>query len=359
MRSEKFAPRDSLPSNWILNQKYSGVSNSSMIKDVLNLINGSKEIVVVSSFFLAHGEIEQALVNAAMDNVRCYVMFATEVRLRQEGMSDEFMKKAYNKHIETLRKLSGIVLIRASTNFHAKIILSDPYTAPRGMLLTANLTEEALGRNQELAVHLTENEIVESMKVIRWAFWEYAEHEVLDNKGNVLPCRPLGKTKEYKCSSNVLQTTPNYKTIKDELMNSINHTKSIIISSYGWDKENPLVKKLCDLAKQGISVTVLTRPRAQHTKLFIQMKTAGIRILGFKWLHAKAIITDSQTIVMSANIEKNGLYNGFELGIKLDDTRADKIQNILKHWIENHQYEFTLPDKKESPIINNEKFSKK
>ena len=89
-------------------------------------------------------------------------------------------------------------MIHSSNNFHAKIILCDPNTEPRGMLLTANLTHEALGRNQELSVHLTKNEIIENMKILRWAFWEYAENEIIDNKGTFYAYRPLNEITEYE-----------------------------------------------------------------------------------------------------------------------------------------------------------------
>ena len=101
-----------------------------MVNDVINMINASKSFLVISSFFLAHTDIENALIKAANNGVRCYVMFATNVRLQQEGANDEFTKKAYERHSETLRKLAGKVLIHASNNFHAKIILCDPNTEP-------------------------------------------------------------------------------------------------------------------------------------------------------------------------------------------------------------------------------------
>ena len=345
--SNNHEKNNAVPLNWHINENYKPKTNIDMVNDVIDMINASKSFLVISSFFLAHTDIENALIKAASNGVRCYVMFATNVRLQQEGANDEFTKKAYQRHSETLRKLSGKVLIHASNNFHAKIILCDPNTEPRGMLLTANLTHEALGRNQELSVHLTKNEIIENMKILRWAFWEYAENEIIDNKGTFYAYRPLNEITEYECKNNVLQTTPNYKTIKNELIQMINNkTKSIIISCYGWEEGHVLIDKLCELSKQGVAVTVLARPRSQYNKIFIKMKKSGIQIYGFKWLHAKAIMTDTQTMIMTSNIEKNGLDAGFELGILLDDKRAEKIRHILNQWAHEFQYEFKLPIEK-------------
>ena len=333
-------------SNWKYNEKYISNTTSIMMDDVINLINDAKSFIVVSSFFLAHTSVENALFEASKRNVRCYLMFASNIRLQQEQSDDEFDKKTYNRHIETLKKLSGKTLIHSSINFHAKIILCDPITNPKGMLLTANFTEEALGRNQELAVNLTKEEIEESLKIIKWAFWEYANNEIVDDKGNFLAYKPIKKISEYKGIKNILQTTPTHKTIKNGLMNAINdNSRSMIISSYGWE-DNFIVDKLCDMSKHGTDITVLARPRPQYITLFTKMKKSGIRILGYKWLHAKAIVTDKQVIVMSSNIEKFGLDKGFEMGIKIDGSRANTIRDILKQWCEGFQYEFLLSNDK-------------
>ena len=101
-------------------------------------------------------------------------------------------------------------------------------------------------------------------------------------------CRssPLEITSFAECKNNVLQTLPNYQTIKHELMHIINNkTKSIIISCYGWEEGHVLIDKLCELSTQGVAVTVLARPRSQYGKIFIKMKKSGIRVYGFKWLH--------------------------------------------------------------------------
>ena len=84
-------------------ENYKPKTNTDMVNDVINMINASKSFLVISSFFLAHTDIEK-LIKAANNGVRCYVMFATNVRLQQEGANDEFTKKAYERHSETLIK---------------------------------------------------------------------------------------------------------------------------------------------------------------------------------------------------------------------------------------------------------------
>ena len=62
----------------------------------------------------------------------------------------------YEQHQDMLNRLGGFALFRSAPHFHAKFVLSDPGKRDgAGLLLTANLTKEALERNQELAVELT------------------------------------------------------------------------------------------------------------------------------------------------------------------------------------------------------------
>ena len=117
--------------------------------------------------------------------------------------------------------------------------------------------------------------------------------------------------------------------------------KKIIVGSFGWDAGHAIVEKLCSISLQGTSVTVLTRSEMKSTHgIMKKMKKAGIRILGFSQFHAGVIISDSDTLVMSANIKKRGLEIGFELGITLEGKRAKEVKKKVSAWIDNYQYEF-------------------
>ena len=57
--------------------------------------------------------------------------------------------------------------------------------------------------------------------------------------------------------------------------------------------------------------------------------------MGFSRFHAGVVISDSDTLVMSANIKKRGLESGFELGITLEGKRAKEIKKKVSAWIDN------------------------
>ena len=323
---------------WVPNGSYRKTRPASMVGRVAEIIQGADEVAIASSFLLADNRIEHALADAHWGQKRCYVMMAAASRLRQD-IDNEFDRMAHDRHIETLKGIAGKALVRSSDDFHAKIVLADPGSdEPRGLFLTANLATEGLERNQELFVELEPDEIREAESVLRWAFWERSAHELAGNK--LRDCKPLGKIKPVE-SKKILQTEPHH-TIKRKIMEILDgRPKKIIVASFGWDAGHAVVEKLCGLSRQGTSVTVLTRSGRKSTyAALVKMKRANIRILGFSWFHAKAIISDSHTLVMSANIGERGLEKGFELGLTLEGERAEKVKKTVSGWIDNYQYEF-------------------
>lgn len=306
---------------------------------ILDLINRAEQIVVISSFLIADKHIEDAIVAQASKGVRVYILTAASMRLQQE-VNNEFDEKARGLHVTMLKRLSEHALIRSSDRIHAKVVLADPGSNPAGMLLTANLTTDALRRNQELFVDLEKDEVVEANNILRYVFWEQADHEML-GPDRLTDCRPLGKAKPVR-TQKILQTTQDHRSIQDEAMRILEDPKSVTVSSFGWDMDSTVVKKLCDLSKNGTKVTVITRNRKSTIPVMENMKKAGITIIGFKWLHAKAIVSDSSVMVMSANLDRYGLKDAFELGIRLEGRRAELVSEELQRYIKNPEYEFVL-----------------
>jgi len=343
-----------LPPSWIGNkeqiepatefhnydQVFISGSDRALSKKVISILDSAKEMAVICSFLLADQEIEDAIIDSAKRGVRIYLMLASETRLDKEPGEDHFSQKVLAQHKSMLKRLGGKVLIRSAPHFHAKVILADPYTVDaKGFLLTANLTKEAIERNEELGVELTSNEIKETVVYLRWAIWESSDHEVLDSN-NFNSVSPLNCV-DYPDAenTNIFFTSPKSTALKSKLLEVIGKSQSkIIITSFGWEKHHEVVTELCNKAKQGIEVTVLARPRNSAMPALIQLQSAGVKVLGYKWLHVKSIWTDqNEALVMSANIEKHGLDTGFEIGVFLTDERQVLVLEALKHWISKAQ----------------------
>ena len=260
-------------------------------------------------------------------------MLASEARLDREPGDGEFEQRVLAEHKDMLSRLGGCVLIRSAPHFHAKLVLVDPDANPVGMLLTANLTREALRRNEELAVVLRPEEVKEAAELLRWAMWEGAEHELVD-PGNFRSVKPLGAVDHPAPLPQVLATTSSATQLREEAVDLIDSaSRELIVASFGWAADHPVVERLCARARQGLSLTVLARTRPRAMPALVALAEAGARVLGFKWLHAKALWADSdRALVMSANLEKHGLDDGFELGLRLEGKRAEELRTRLERW---------------------------
>ncbi len=309
--------------------------NRELADRIVSLFTGAREKVVLSSFLLADREIEEAILTAAKRGVRVYVLLASEARLDIEDIDGEFERAMRDQHREMLDRLGGHALFRSAPHFHAKFVLADPGRGDgAGMLLTANFTREALERNEELAVDLTSEEVEEAHAIARWAFWEYAEHELVDPTDRFRSVKPVGCVEHPGPSRHVLATTSECRGLRDEATHLIESaSREIFVASFGWEKDHEIVEFLCIRAREGIPVTALARIRASQMPALLALAAAGARVLGFKWLHAKALCADGgKALVMSANLQPDGLDRGLELGVPLDGGRAEEVRHRLVEW---------------------------
>ena len=307
--------------------------SSRCLEDALvKMIGAAQEMVVLCSFLLASDRMIAALEAAAHRGVRVYMMLASEARLGQEREEDDFSKHCREHHEEMLRRLAPHAMIRSAADYHAKSVLIDPKGPnAQGWLLTANITDEALTRNEELGLRLTSEEVRSVFVELRHAFWERAEHRMSGT--DFRPAKPLGAV-ESPAAGRALVTSPPRRSIQDTALELIKGAeKWIMVSSFGWALDHPVTQALIARAKAGVKVRVLARIRPAAMPTLAALAEAGAEVYGFKWLHAKAIWTDrDRAMIMTANIERHGMEEGFELGLSLDGNRAESLRHILEGW---------------------------
>lgn len=300
---------------------------------LVDAVAAARETVLVASFLLSDEAFASALLDAASRGVRIYVLTASDVRLRSEPRGD-FDADVVEQHLALLRRLGGRVLLRSSERFHAKLVLVDGAGGP-GLLLTANLTKEALERNEEIVVRLT---AAESRRAREWflaAFWSLAEFEMLDpstlrpvthrpNVGAPAPARDA-----------ITATWTGVCAHTDRLLEIVDRAKrKLVVACFGWDADGVLVDLIARRAVDGLEVVVLARMRERSMPALLHLAASGARVMGFPWLHAKAISADEGTAawIGSANFEPRGLDEGFELGVVLDGARARAVDDVLSDW---------------------------
>ena len=319
---------------------------------IVSLVDGATSVVCACSFLIADEEVVKAMLRASDRRVGVYLLTASENQLLKEPRADsEFDIERLQDHIKTMKSMAGRILVRTGEQFHSKFVLADPNkTETRGILLTANLTTEALTRNVEVAVELNPNEVHDLFRQFLVGFWNESSNELLDQGGlsRVEP-RP-GSSKDVP---KVLPcTTRSTRTLRDAIDALIESAAGeIVVSSFGFDAQHETVQKLVATAKSGKNVRVFARPRPNKTTMeaLVALKEAGAVVRGHSWLHAKCLVVDTKDgrkgLITTANLEKRGLDEGFETGMMLDSEDAEAMYAYAAGWEESFPFELAVDRK--------------
>lgn len=311
---------------------------------IVAAIAAARTTIVAGAFLFSSPELEAALMDAARRGVRVYLLVASENRLLKEPKADsEFDQDRFEEHKQLLDRLAGWIFIRTAADWHAKMVLVDDGPEGSGFLLTANLTAEALSRNEELVVELGPREREQAREVARWVLWSAAQHEVVE-PGKLRAVSPVPGVAKPVVEGPLVATLQDGGSLRRAILDVIaSAQQELVVASYGWDLSHPAVAALCDRARAGCRVTVLARARPASMPALIELAQAGARVLIFRWLHAKAIWSDAGwAVVATANLEPQGLDRGIELGVVLEDERATELHGVLLGWAARAAHELRV-----------------
>ncbi|WP_437650306.1 phospholipase D-like domain-containing protein [Sorangium sp. So ce362] len=303
---------------------------------VAEVVETARDVVLVSSFLFADPDTERALLDAARQRrVRVYLLVASEARLDKEVRADDaFATKTVEEHKRLLDRLAGWVYVRSAEHFHAKFVIADPKSLPRGVLLTANLTRAALTRNHELGIRLRPEEARALSGLFTWAFWESAQRELLE-EGRLPPVAAPARLPLPAPAGGIVATAGTRRDLRAAVLNLIAQAKrSLVVATFGIS--DPEVVGLIEArARSGVAVTLLVRhPRSAMFETLSRLARAGVEVLGVsQWLHAKAIVADgARGLLLTANLEAHGLEQGFEAGVQLAGDDAGDLARVLASW---------------------------
>lgn len=307
---------------------------------LVDTVDEAAEVVLVASFLLSDEALADALLRASERGRRVYVLTASDEKLSKlVPDEDVFEARMVAEHKRLLDRLAGKVLLRSADHFHAKLLVTDPQTKPRGWISTANFNR-ALLDSVELGVRLRPECAAAVAGWFAYVFWAEAERE-LAAKGRLAKVREPPGTPLIPEAGDVVVTTRQHATLRAEVLRLVESARrELLIASYGLDSAHPVVEAIAAKAKAGVEVTVLTRPRPAVRDAALRLVEAGARVVGHDKLHGKAIVSEAGAMVMSANLEPAGLDAGFEVGVVLDEAGQDELRHILGEWADRFPWRF-------------------
>lgn len=337
-----------------------------LFSKIIKAIESAKQVICLQSFLIQDTAIIDALITAVEEReVEVFVLSSAEARLKETIEEEEnFIKADYIHLLDS--KFKNHFVHRTAENFHGKYILIDPTTKPKGFVCTNNFTENGFTKNPELAVDLNNEQCEELFKVFVYHFWEHSTDEQTASN-DFAKVKAVNKFSLPKLE-NILLTSPNNKSnsLNKTLLAAINKAKKTIsFSTFQLDKNIELVKAITDKAKQNVSVTLFCRPiEKQFNEQLKELLEAGVQIYFHPLTHSKSLLVDSKDgFVFTANLIANGLDNGFEVGVKLNEEQTKDLATIHQSWQDNFPTKATkvanVKDLKEIQVFKDRKLTKR
>lgn len=306
-----------------------------LFSKIIKAIDSAKQMVCFQSFLIQDTEIIDALIKAVEEReVKVFVLSSAEARLKETIEEEEdFIKANYIQLLDG--KFKNHFVHRTAENFHGKYILIDPATKPKGFVCTNNFTENGFTKNPELAVELNSEQCDELLKVFVYHFWEHSTDEQTA-RNEFAKVKPVNKFSLPKLE-NILLTSPNSKSnsLNKTLLTAITKAKKTIsFSTFQLDKNIELLKAITDKAKQNVSVTLFCRPiEKQFNEQLKELLEVGVQIYFHPLTHSKSLLIDNKDgFVFTANLIANGLDNGLEVGVKLNEEQTNDLVTIHQNW---------------------------
>lgn len=336
-----------------------------LFSKMISTIDKAQEFVCLQSFLIQDSALIDSLLKAVERKVKVFVLSSAEARLKDRIEEEtDFIKANYIQLID--KKFKNHFVHRTAENFHAKYILIDPKTNPKGFICTNNFTENGFAKNPELAVELNKEQCVELFKVFVYHFWEHSTDEQIATT-EFEKVKPANKFSLSKLN-NILLTSPNSElnTLNLALKNAVkNAKKSISLSTFQLDRNTELIKTILEKTKQGIEVTFFCRPtEKQFNEQLKDLLEAGVQIYFHSLIHAKSLLIDENVgFVFTANLTDNGLEKGLEVGIKLNEQQTADLSKIQSNWKKDFQSKAiktaNIKDLKELELFKDGKLTKK
>lgn len=311
--------------------------DNKLIDEVAKLISQTKEFLCVSSFLIQDSKIIDEIKRCWERGVRVYILTAAETQLENANEDDNSSLKERKEIFRTmLNELSSHVLIHTGDNLHAKFIISDPKTHPKAIVFTSNLTVRALTENVELAVELSEkSEVGELFRQFLYGFWKVAVREVNGNSEKLAVFKQHPEFIDIETKPERLKWTLGEQLLIKDALNTMIESASTTISLSAWtiDSEHPVAKQLIKKASEGIKVILFTRPHDANKEFISRLISKGGTVYCHRLLHAKSIIVDGKEgLIMTANISKLGLDEGFETAVMLNKEQINVLNKIHNEW---------------------------
>lgn len=305
---------------------------------VAESVKNARDSIVLCSFLLEKTEITDALLDIINNNVRVYILTASENQIEKiYNLESELEDERIVEHKNLLKILRKKCLIRSAPHFHAKYILVDPKSDSRlGFLTSANFTHHAFTNNIEIGMQLNSNQIIDLFNLFCHVFWNESKHEYLVEDTLSSVKKPPKDYIQSPQLSHIISPRMNIdfeNTIKECIEKT---TGNIYISTYSIDDKNSIHGLLMEQLKKKRKVVIFIRPRKNDLEALNKLYLLGAKIYGHPLLHFKCLLIDNDKekrgLIFTGNLTEESFNQSHDVGIFLNSEQYRKLLDLIKRW---------------------------
>lgn len=340
---------------------WSKANKTEITDELLAIIANARKSIKIGNFIFEYQPVINAL-KAAMD--KDVAVFILSNPLDDKNPKDDSRQKdEYKSHLSNLMQLASLgAHVRYLNDLHAKFVICDDIT---GIVTSANNNQNSLNHNSETGVTIQGQDVAQLTKVYNQLFLNADITKISDSKIFRIKSRQRSKgfiiDIQSLLASNIRITLDSDKNtnlrgkdinlLYDKIVNIIDrsekecfivtwHFNCIEIKEGNSKEYNLLLKKfltsLRQAKKRGVKITLYSNvydtSSSQYTKnkpSLAHLAQIVDEIYSDDNNHSKCVITESEGIVFSANIDPAGLETGFEVGVVLsEEERRDALEHI-------------------------------
>lgn len=337
--------------------------NKNALTDCIKkLILGSKEYIKISSFLMQDAGIVDLLKDlSSSGKIAVFLISNKKNQESEEYIESVFYNKekrnngksvGFDNHGKFLKELyySGIH-VHLLDNLHAKFIISD---GKKGVIMSANLAPNSLGKNVESGIEIFDDDV----KQLEYVFDTMYKHaDIVRYQGafrkdvTVKVNNKLFPDALNALNGNIKLTIASsydsnlslckVHTIYESIIDIINRSQEYL---YIVTWHFKLIEKVLDdfvlaikkAIERGVKIYLYSNTKTDVPSLKYSLKAInkleriGCRSYGDGKNHSKCVISESEGILFTANIDGiSGMMSGFEVGYLMnDEQRLDAKKHI-------------------------------
>lgn len=335
---------------------YNGRGSLELTDRILSLIQDAELYIKTGNFLFQDVRVVEALIEAMGRGVAVFILSNTT---QQENDSRPGRVEGHvDLQLPNLKELTRKgAHCRALDDLHAKFLIVD---GQDGLLMSANFSPNSIEGNIETGVLLKEDEVADLEFVFDNLYMNADVQRIFgtDSKTAILRSKkplPSETFSREHIKSNLRLTIVgqerkgrqsnlancNVMTLYQEILNIISRAKERIdIVTWHFsaiDNLPELVQELRSAIARGVKVRLYSNHVQDNTSLpeslkcIASLKQFGCEHVGDGQNHSKAVITEGEGIILTANIDGNhGLKGGFEVGCVLKGERLEEMRTFVE-----------------------------